>query len=356
MRCGRCNASVADDDRFFSDCGAPLEVACPSCGEPVAVRELLSQYFAAARTVIGRYGGVVEKFIDDAVMAVWGTPVATEGDAERAVRAALDLVARVAELGQEADVPGLAVRAGVVTGEVAVNLGAVQEGMVAGDAVNTAARVQAAAEAMMATLHDLRTSESPDDLMSLDVLEAEVAVARGAPEDALRRARSALAHADTLGLSSMSWTWALAVRAAFELADHAAVRELLAMLDSYPLGPHPPVVAARARTSLRPARRRRRRSGSHNAFRQRHQRPAQVQYALPSRPRLARSRCLPHRPRRRRHRRSGRRRSPRHHTTSALPAARRPGRRHRASTVPGPGLDGHSRRGPQPLPRRAPAP
>jgi hypothetical protein len=242
MRCGRCNASVADDDRFFSDCGAPLEVACPSCGEPVAVRELLSQYFAAARTVIGRYGGVVEKFIDDAVMAVWGTPVATEGDAERAVRAALDLVARVAELGQEADVPGLAVRAGVVTGEVAVNLGAVQEGMVAGDAVNTAARVQVAAEAMMATLHDLRTSESPDDLMSLDVLEAEVAVARGAPEDALRRARSALAHADTLGLSSMSWTWALAVRAAFELADHAAVRELLAMLDSYPLGHIPPLL------------------------------------------------------------------------------------------------------------------
>jgi len=56
--------------------------------DPEAVRELLSQYFAVARTVIGRYGGVVEKFIGDAVMAVWGTPTATEGDAERAVRAA----------------------------------------------------------------------------------------------------------------------------------------------------------------------------------------------------------------------------------------------------------------------------
>jgi class 3 adenylate cyclase/tetratricopeptide (TPR) repeat protein len=113
--------------------------------DPEAVRELLSRYFAVARTVIGRYGGVVEKFIGDAVMAVWGTPAATEGDAERAVRAALDLVAAVADLGVEAGVSGLAARAGVVTGEVAVNLGAVGEGMVVGDAVNTAARVQAAA-------------------------------------------------------------------------------------------------------------------------------------------------------------------------------------------------------------------
>jgi class 3 adenylate cyclase/tetratricopeptide (TPR) repeat protein len=114
--------------------------------DPEAVRELLSQYFLVARTVIGRYGGVVEKFIGDAVMAVWGTPTATEGDAERAVRAALDLVAAVADLGDEAGVPGLAARAGVVTGEVAVTVGAVGEGMVAGDAVNTAARVQSAAE------------------------------------------------------------------------------------------------------------------------------------------------------------------------------------------------------------------
>jgi predicted ATPase/class 3 adenylate cyclase len=114
--------------------------------DPEAVRELLSGYFEIARTIIGRYGGVVEKFIGDAVMAVWGTPTATEGDAERAVRAALDLVAAVADLGTQAGVPDLAARAGVVTGEVAVTLGAASEGMVAGDAVNTAARVQAAAE------------------------------------------------------------------------------------------------------------------------------------------------------------------------------------------------------------------
>ena len=114
--------------------------------DPEAVRELLSRYFGVARTVVGRYGGVVEKFIGDAVMAVWGTPVAVEGDAERAVRAALDLVAAVGALGADAGIPGLAARAGVVTGEVAVTLGAVGEGMVAGDPVNTAARVQAAAE------------------------------------------------------------------------------------------------------------------------------------------------------------------------------------------------------------------
>src|SRR5207247_6220013 len=56
------------------------------------VRELLSQYFDTCRRLISRYGGTVEKFIGDAVMAVWGTPVAKEDDAERAVRTALDLI------------------------------------------------------------------------------------------------------------------------------------------------------------------------------------------------------------------------------------------------------------------------
>src|SRR5439155_24123808 len=54
------------------------------------VRELLSRYFESCRRIISLYGGTVEKFIGDAVMAVWGTPTATEDDAERAVRAALD--------------------------------------------------------------------------------------------------------------------------------------------------------------------------------------------------------------------------------------------------------------------------
>jgi class 3 adenylate cyclase/tetratricopeptide (TPR) repeat protein len=114
--------------------------------DPEAVRELLSRYFDQARTVIARYGGVVEKFIGDAVMAVWGAPVAGEGDPERAVRAALELVDAVTLLGADVGVATLRARAGVVTGEVAVTIGAVGEGMVAGDAVNTAARVQSVAE------------------------------------------------------------------------------------------------------------------------------------------------------------------------------------------------------------------
>ena len=75
-------------------------------------------------------------------MAVWGTPTATEDDAERAVRAALDLVAAVSALGDEVGAPELRARAGVLTGEAAVTLGAEGQGMVAGDLVNTASRIQ----------------------------------------------------------------------------------------------------------------------------------------------------------------------------------------------------------------------
>jgi predicted ATPase/class 3 adenylate cyclase len=110
------------------------------------VRELLTRYFDACQTVVGRYGGVVEKFIGDAVMAVWGTPLAKEDDAERAVRAALEVVDAVTQLGMETGAPELRARAGVLTGEATVNLGAIGQGMVAGDLVNTAARIQSAAE------------------------------------------------------------------------------------------------------------------------------------------------------------------------------------------------------------------
>jgi class 3 adenylate cyclase/tetratricopeptide (TPR) repeat protein len=111
-----------------------------------AVRELLSTYFDACRSLIDRYGGTIEKFIGDAVMAVWGTPVAQEDDAERAVRAALDLVELVPSLVPRTDGVELRARAAVVTGEAAVTIGAEHYGMVAGDLVNTASRVQSAAE------------------------------------------------------------------------------------------------------------------------------------------------------------------------------------------------------------------
>jgi predicted ATPase/class 3 adenylate cyclase len=110
------------------------------------VRDLLTRYFETARRIIERYGGTVEKFIGDAVMAVWGTPTAQEDDAERAVRAALDLVQSVTDLGTEVAAPELRARAGVLTGEAAVTIGAEGQGMVAGDMVNTASRIQSAAQ------------------------------------------------------------------------------------------------------------------------------------------------------------------------------------------------------------------
>jgi len=171
--CAACGAVNEPDDAFCGDCGAALRAEAPASQETPAaerrlvsvlfadlvgftplsesrdaeeVRELLSRYFDISRRIISVYGGTVEKFIGDAVMAVWGAPSATEDDAERAVRAALDLVSAVTALGDEVGLDGLRARAGVLTGEAAVTLGAEGEGMVAGDLVNTAARIQSAAQ------------------------------------------------------------------------------------------------------------------------------------------------------------------------------------------------------------------
>src|SRR3954465_11842344 len=142
--CASCGASLTPTAKFCGECGTPTQVSstfasrpangngnggsveptalaerrvcsvlfCDLVGftplsesrDPEEVRELLSRYFDVARTVIGRYGGVREKFSGDAVMAGWGTPSATEQDAERAVRAALDLVDAVEQLGREDEV------------------------------------------------------------------------------------------------------------------------------------------------------------------------------------------------------------------------------------------------------------
>jgi class 3 adenylate cyclase/tetratricopeptide (TPR) repeat protein len=204
--CGSCGTENADGQKFCGNCGVALATPCPQCGSPNApgmnfcgdcgaqltvgvsvapaepplaareavagerrlvsvlfadlvgftplsasrdaeeVRDLLSRYFEEARTVIERYGGTVEKFIGDAVMAVWGAPVAKEDDAERSVRAALDLVTAVTALGQDVGAPDLRARAGVLTGEAAVMPASPGEGLVAGDLVNTASRIQSAAE------------------------------------------------------------------------------------------------------------------------------------------------------------------------------------------------------------------
>jgi len=216
MRCAACGTENRADRRFCSQCGGALAIACPACGaenepvdrfcgacgsaladappaprpgppvvaerrlvsvlfadlvgftslaehrDPEEVRELLSRYFDRCRSIVEQHGGVVEKFIGDAVMAVWGTPVAREDDAERAVRAALALTQAVTSLGEQAGMPGLLARAGVLTGSAAVDLAAQGEGMVLGDTVNTAARLQGIAAPGAVLVDDVtrRTTEA----------------------------------------------------------------------------------------------------------------------------------------------------------------------------------------------------
>ena len=125
-RAGQVDASPTTSDgplaerRLVSVLFADLVGFTPFAEERDAedVRDTLTRYFDLATDVITRYGGTVEKFIGDAVMAVWGAPTAREDDAERAVRAALDLVDAVRVLG-----PGIQARAGVLTGEAAVTIG-----------------------------------------------------------------------------------------------------------------------------------------------------------------------------------------------------------------------------------------
>jgi len=173
--CPVCGTSVPPAAKFCNECGADLRADTPAPREqtatPVAsrritsvlfgdlvgftplsesrdqedVRDLLSGYFEECSRIVARYGGVVEKFIGDAVMAVWGVPTTHEDDAERSVRAGLELVAAVTALGSDVGIPELALRVGIVTGEVAVTVGAEMQGMVAGDPVNTASRVQSVA-------------------------------------------------------------------------------------------------------------------------------------------------------------------------------------------------------------------
>jgi predicted ATPase/class 3 adenylate cyclase len=136
--------------------------------DPEEVRALLSPYHVHLRSELERFGGTVEKFIGDAVMALFGAPIAHEDDPERAVRAALAIRDWIAEQKE-----GLQVRIAVNTGEALVTLGARPsegEAMAAGDVVNTAARLQAAApvngvlvgeQTYRATAHviDYRTAE-----------------------------------------------------------------------------------------------------------------------------------------------------------------------------------------------------
>ena len=109
--------------------------------DPEAMRRTMGRYFEEIRLIVERHGGTVEKFIGDAVMAVFGIPVAHEDDALRAVRAVAEIRERLAALGEQLSV-ALSFRTGVNTGEVVAGEG---ETLVTGDAVNVAARLEQAA-------------------------------------------------------------------------------------------------------------------------------------------------------------------------------------------------------------------
>jgi len=174
--CPNCGAEANSTHKFCPNCGSTLGAAVsPSPGrsaavpveerrvvtamfcdlvgfttfsesrDPEEVRAMLTRYFDVARATIEKFGGVVDKFIGDAVTAFWGATVAHADDPERAVRAALDLVDAVSGLGEEIGVPQLSLRAGVLTGETAVGPGGNETGLVLGDVVNTASRLQSIA-------------------------------------------------------------------------------------------------------------------------------------------------------------------------------------------------------------------
>ncbi|HEY6594936.1 MAG TPA: adenylate/guanylate cyclase domain-containing protein, partial [Asanoa sp.] len=170
--CGACGKFGPDDARFCSACGSPLAAAplfdrrarktvtavfadiagSTELGDrldPEAVRQVLSRYFRTTRRVLARHGGTVEKFIGDAVMAVFGIPVVHEDDALRATRAAVEMADSLRTLNEELErrwEVSLEVRIGVNTGEVVTGDPSGGQGFATGDAINLAARLQQAAE------------------------------------------------------------------------------------------------------------------------------------------------------------------------------------------------------------------
>jgi class 3 adenylate cyclase/tetratricopeptide (TPR) repeat protein len=176
--CANCGAALAPEARFCASCGTPVGAAGATTGaeapdtgrerkvatmvfadlvgftslnessDPELVQALVTRAFDRLSAEVDRYEGTVEKFAGDAMLAVFGVPSVHEDDAERAVRAALEMQAAMGELATELRAEGrpeLALRIGVETGEVLVDLGRAQgerDRIVTGDAVNTAARLQ----------------------------------------------------------------------------------------------------------------------------------------------------------------------------------------------------------------------
>jgi class 3 adenylate cyclase len=168
ISCPACGQANPDGFQFCGRCATPLALPAPArrrlvtvlfcdvsgstaIGERLdaeSVREVMSRYFSEMRESIERHGGTVEKFIGDAVMAVFGLPSTREDDALRAVRAASAMQERIGVVNQELTSrygTSLAVRIGVNTGEVVAGDHATHQAVVTGDAVNVAARLEQAA-------------------------------------------------------------------------------------------------------------------------------------------------------------------------------------------------------------------
>jgi class 3 adenylate cyclase/tetratricopeptide (TPR) repeat protein len=200
--CGRCGEDNPERARFCLACAAPLAAPpvarreerkrvsvlfCDLVGftsrserlDVEDVRAVLAPYYARLRADLERFGGTVEKFIGDAVMALFGAPVAHEDDPERAVRAALAIREAIAELDEADPSLDLHVRIGVTTGEALVALDAQPregEGMASGDVVNTAARLQAAAP-VDGVLVDETTHRATDRVIEFE--QAKPVTAKG---------------------------------------------------------------------------------------------------------------------------------------------------------------------------------
>src|SRR4051812_8164882 len=163
LACAECGAALPAASKFCLECGSAVPsdtdretrrtvtllftdvTGSTAIGEqldPEAFRGVMGRYFAIARTAIERHGGTVEKFVGDAVLAVFGVPEVREDDALRAVRAAHELNEAVAELSGRLLVElgvRLAIRTGVNTGAVVAGAGRSGGSFATGDAVNTAA-------------------------------------------------------------------------------------------------------------------------------------------------------------------------------------------------------------------------
>jgi class 3 adenylate cyclase/tetratricopeptide (TPR) repeat protein len=170
--CSTCGTATGPDDGFCRSCGAELGPAPPASSEarrivtilftdvtgftsmgegldPESLRRIMARYFSEMRSVLERHGATIEKFIGDAIMAVFGSPISHEDDALRAVRAAVEMGGALEELNEELlDTWGVTIemRTGLNTGEVLAAHGDVQQSLVVGDAVNVAARFEQAAE------------------------------------------------------------------------------------------------------------------------------------------------------------------------------------------------------------------